>query len=191
MDNPISYRLTRRGFTLAALAAMGATAACGNGVGNNSAAKIDARVDATLNKMYATYPNTVTLAEKSTGMLVMPLMTEAGLGLGGGYGRGALRVNGVTVDYYSAVKGSAGLQIGAQQYAHVLFFMTEDALMDFRRSSGWAAGADMEYVFRDEGDSVAADTNTLRSPILAAVFGQAGLRIGASLEGTKYTRIIP
>ncbi|MDF1715753.1 MAG: YSC84-related protein [Antarcticimicrobium sp.] len=192
MKNAIqSHRLTRRGFALSALSALGVTAACGNGVGTNKAAKIDARVDATLNQMYARYPNTVTLAEKSTGMLVMPLVTEAGLGLGGAYGRGALRVNGATVDYYSTVKGSAGFQIGAQQYAHVLFFMTEDALLEFRRSSGWAAGGDLEYVIRDEGDSIAADTNTLRSPIIAAVFGRAGLRLGATLEGTKYTRIIP
>ena len=118
-------------------------------------------------------------------------VTEAGFWVGGAFGRGALRVDGVTVDYYSTAKASAGLQIGAQQYAHVLFFMTEDALADFRRSSGWAAGGDLEYVIRDQGDSVAADTTKLRSPVLAAVFGQAGLRIGATLEGTKYTRIIP
>jgi hypothetical protein len=29
------------------------------------------------------------------------------------------------------------------------------------------------------------------SPVLAAVFGRAGLRLGATLEGTKYSRIIP
>ena len=141
--------------------------------------------------MYRSYPNTRSLAQKSNGMLVMPLVTEAGLGFGGAYGRGALRINDVTVDYYSLVKGSGGLQIGAQQYAHVLFFMTETALTDFRRSPGWAAGADVEYVISDKGDSVSADTTTVLAPVLAAVFGRAGLRIGATLEGTKYTRIIP
>ncbi len=191
MSSTPSNRLTRRAFAFSGLAAAGVTAACGNGVGSNNAAKIDARVDATLNQMYAQFPNTLTLAEKSTGMLVMPLVTEAGFGLGGAFGRGALRVNGVTVDYYSTVKGSAGFQIGAQQYAHVLFFMTDDALAGFRRSSGWAAGADLVYVLNDQGDAMATDTNTLRSPILAAVFGQAGIYAGASLEGTKYTRIIP
>lgn len=191
MQKPISNRLTRRGFTLGAIAGVTVTAACGNGVGSNNAAKIDARVDATLNEMYNLYPNTITLSEKATGLLVMPLVTEAGFWFGGAFGRGALRVNGVTLDYYSTAKASAGFQIGAQQYAHVLFFMTEDALADFRRSSGWAAGGDLEYVFRDKGDSLATETTTLRSPVLAAVFGQAGLRIGASLEGTKYTRIIP
>lgn len=184
-------RMSRRSFAAGALASTGLLAACGNGVGSQGGAQIDARVDATLDEMYRTYPNTIQLAQKADGMLVMPLVTEAGLGFGGAYGRGALRVDDATVDYYSVIKGSGGLQIGAQQFAHVLFFMTDDALMDFRRSPGWAAGADLEYVISDQGDSVAADTTTVLSPVLAAVFARAGLRIGATLEGTKYTRIIP
>lgn len=183
--------ITRRGFALGTLALGGLVAGCGNGIGNTNATKIDARVDATLQQMFAEYPNTVDLATKADGLLVMPLVTEAGLGFGGAYGRGALRVGGVTVDYYSTTKLSGGLQVGAQQFAHVLFFMTEDALADFRRSSGWAAGADIEYVISDIGESAQAETTTILSPVLAAVFGRAGLRIGASLEGTKYTRIIP
>ena len=43
------------------------------------------------------------------------LLTEAGFGIGGAYGRGALRINDVTVDYYSAAKATIGFQIGAQQ----------------------------------------------------------------------------
>lgn len=182
---------SRRAFALGAIASAGAVAACGNGVGSRGSGMIDARVDATLNAMYRSFPNTRQLAEKSNGMLIMPLVTEAGLGFGGAYGRGALRVNNVTVDYYSVTKATGGLQIGAQQYAHVLFFMTETALSDFRRSPGWAAGADLEYVISDRGESVEADTTTVLAPVLAAVFGRAGLRIGATLEGTKYSRIIP
>ncbi len=188
MNTPI---ISRRVFTLGVAASAGTLAACGNGIGGRGPQTIDARVDATLNQMYSTYPNTRSLAEKSNGMLVMPLITEAGLGFGGAYGRGALRVGGVTVDYYSITRASGGLQIGAQQYAHVLFFMTDDALGNFRRSPGWAAGADLEYVISDQGDSVTAETTTVLAPVLAAVFGRAGLRIGATLEGTKYSRIIP
>ncbi len=182
---------SRRAFALGALASVGAVAACGNGVGSRGSGLIDARVAATLQEMYRQFPNTRQLAAKSNGMLVMPLVTEAGLGLGGGYGRGALLVNNITVDYYSMTKATGGLQIGAQQYAHVLFFMTEEALNGFRRSPGWAAGANVEYVIDDKGDSVNADTTTALSPVLAAVFGRAGLRIGATLEGSKYSRIIP
>jgi len=188
MSNPI---YSRRAFTVGALAVGSVLTACGNGVGGRGSQTIDARVSATVDEMYRTYPNTQQLAEKSNGMLVMPLVTEAGLGLGGAYGRGALLVDGITVDYYSVLKGSGGFQIGAQQYAHVLFFMTEDALLSFRRAPGWAAGADLEYVISDKGDSVEAATTTALSPVLAAVFGRAGLRVGATLEGTKYTRIIP
>ncbi len=185
------FKMSRRVFTAGALAGTAVLAGCGNGVGSRGSVTIDARVNATLDEMYRTYPNTRSLAQKSNGMLVMPLVTEAGFGFGGAYGRGALLVDNVTVDYYSIVKGSGGLQIGAQQFAHVLFFMTEEALAGFRRSPGWAAGADLEYVISDRGDSVEADTTTTLSPVLAAVFARAGLRLGATLEGTKYTRIIP
>jgi lipid-binding SYLF domain-containing protein len=184
-------RFSRRAFTLGALASTTAITACGNGVGSRGPEKIDARVDTTLNYLYTNYPNTRDLAAKSTGILVMPLVTEGGLIVGGGYGRGALRINNVTVDYYSATKGSVGLQIGAQQFAHVLFFMTEDALEGFRRSLGWAAGADIEYVFRDKGENLRAETTTSTAPVVAVIFGQAGALAGVSLEGMKYTRIIP
>ena len=78
-------RLSRRAFTATGLAAIGATAACSNGIGNTNDVKIDARVNATLNQMYDRYPGTRDLASKSAGMLVMPLVTEAGFIFGGAY----------------------------------------------------------------------------------------------------------
>ena len=162
----------------------------GNGVGGNGAAQIDARVDATQNYLFSNYPGTQSLANDANGILFMPLITEAGFGIGGAYGRGALRINGVTVDYYSSTKATFGLQIGAQQYAHALFFMTEDALGNFRRASGWAVGADVRYATPDQGASIGKETTEL-DPVIALVFGQQGLIAGATLSGVKYTRIIP
>ena len=83
--------------------------ACSNGIGSNNTAQIDARVDATLNAMYETYPSTQHLAKKASGMLIMPLVTEGGFGIGAGFGRGALRVGDSNVDYYSAASASAGV----------------------------------------------------------------------------------
>lgn len=185
---------TRRGFlatSMAATLSTGLLAACNNGINSTGSSTIDARVDATLNYLYSTYPGTTDLRDKAAGILVMPLVTEAGFGLGGSYGRGALLVDGTTVDYYSATQASIGLQIGAQQYAHVLFFMTNEALYDFRTSPGWAAGADVQYAISDTGSNLSADTTTSLSPVIAVVFGQAGLIAGATVAGTKYTRIIP
>ena len=183
-------QLSRRTFGLSALAAT-TLAACGNGIGSQGASTIDARVDSTVAFMFQTYPGTRDLSSQAAGMLVMPVVTEVGFGLGGSFGRGALKVGGATVDYYSAATASAGLQIGAQQYSHVLFFMTPDALMQFRTSDGWAAGADIEYAVNDQGEMLRAETTTALSPVIAVVFAQSGLRLGATVEGTKYTRIIP
>ena len=182
--------LSRRGFVALALAGT-ALAGCANPVGSGNAAVIDARVDSALSFLYQTYPGTVDLGQRAAGILVMPVVTEAGLGLGGSFGTGALRVGSSTVDYYSATSASAGLQIGAQQYSHVLFFMTQDALAEFRASPGWVAGADIEYAANAQGEVLRADTTTSLSPVIAVVFGQSGLRIGATVEGAKYTRIIP
>ncbi len=180
---------TRRGVVFG-LGATGLLAACGNGIGSNGAAQIDARVDATQNYLFGRYPGTRDLAARAAGVLYMPLVTEAGLIYGGSYGRGALRIRGATVDYYSAAKASIGLQIGAQQYAHALFFMTQEALEEFRRSAGWAASADLRYATPEEGASIGKATTEME-PVIALVFGQQGLIAGASLAGVKYTRIIP
>lgn len=184
-------QFTRRTFTLAALAGAGLTSACGNGLKSTGAETIDARVQATLFQLYNKYPNTRDLAGRSAGMLVMPLVTEVGFGVGGGYGRGALQINDQTADYYSTAKGTFGFQFGAKQYAHVLFFMTQAALEEFRNSTGWVAGADIDYVLADRGQNASTDTTTALSPVIAVIFGQAGLHVGATLEGVKYTRIIP
>lgn len=182
--------LTRRRL-LAVAAAPAMLAACGNGIGSAGASRIDARVDAAQSFMHQTVAGTRALSEKAVGVLMMPLVTEAGLGIGGAYGRGALQVGGATVDYYSVAAASAGLQIGAQQYSHALFFMTEPALRSFRASPGWVAGADLEYAFSTNTATLTTDTTTLTTPVIAVVFGQAGLIAGATIEGQKYTRIIP
>lgn len=179
--------ITRRGVVFGALAL---TAACDNSVNSGGAAVIDRRVASTLEYMYANYPDSRYLADNAAGMLVMPLVGEAGFFVGGGYGEGALLINGATVDYYSATQASIGLQIGAQQYAHVLFFMTPDALRRFRTSPGWVAGANISYVGGDQGGSIDASTVQSNSPVNAMIFGQQGLLVGATLDGLKYTRIV-
>lgn len=184
--------LSRRAFTALSVASLVTLAACDTPqILRVDPDVVDARVDYTLNQLYQEYPNTRALAQKSSGILVMPLITEAGFGVGGSYGRGALRINDKTADYYSSASATFGFQIGAQQYAHVLFFMTDDALANFRNSQGWAAGGDIEYSIPDGGETLRAETTTAMAPIFAVVFGQSGLKIGATLEGTKYTRIIP
>lgn len=188
-DQMTGFGANRRALLLG-LGATGLLAACNNGVGSNGGATIDARVDATQQFLFSNYPGLRDLADKAAGVLYMPLVTEAGFGFGGGYGRGALRINGATVDYYSAARASFGFQIGAQQYGHAIFFMTDQALQDFRRSPGWGLGADVRYATPEMGASLGKDTLELQ-PVIPVVFGQQGLMAQAVLAGIKYTRIIP
>ena len=153
------------------------------------AQRLEARVDATLEAMYARYPNTREIATQAAGMLIIPVFTKASFLFGGAYGRGALRIGNETVDHYSAVQGSYGLQIGAQQYSHVIFFMTREALDNFRTGAGWDAGADIGATLLDEGATFKTTTKSIASPVLYAIFGQAGFFAGASIQGIKYSRI--
>lgn len=154
-----------------------------------AAANIDARVFKTIDQMYMEYPYSRQLAAKASGILVMPLVTEAGFGLGAGYGRGALVVDGAVKNYYSSISANTGIQLGAQQYAHALFFMTDTALNQFEYSMGFSAGGDLEYITPSISESLKIETLTTFSPVIALVFGQAGLKVGATLEGTKYTKL--
>lgn len=185
-----SHILTRRSILVAGGAAL-ALAGCTNAVGSNASARLDARVDQTHQFLLQTYPNAGPMIQNARGVLYMPLMTKAAFGVGGSYGQGALRIGGATVDYYSATNASVGFQAGAQQYAHVLIFQTDQALAAFRASPGWAASADAYYAIPAGGVSVGAGTITAQYPVVALVFGQSGLMAGAAIEGTKYNRIVP
>ncbi|WP_255418520.1 YSC84-related protein [Paracoccus sp. JM45] len=166
-------------------------AGCTNAVGTNGSAQLDGRVDQTHQYLTTTYPASAPLIQNARGVLYMPLMTEAALGVGGAYGQGALRIGGQTVDYYSATRATVGFQAGAQQYAHVLIFQTDQSLAAFRAAPGWVAGAGAFYAVPAGGMAVGADTFSAQFPVVAMIFGQSGLIAGAAIEGTKYNRIIP
>ena len=168
-----------------------AAAGCSNAVGTNASAALDARVDATHQFLIQNYPQASGMIQNARGVLYMPLMTGAALGVGGAYGQGALRIDGATVDYYSATQASVGFQAGAQQYAHALIFQTDQALAAFRAAPGWVAGAGAYYAIPAGGMAMGADTITAQHPVVAMIFGQSGLMAGAAIDGTKYTRIIP
>lgn len=155
----------------------------------SSAREIDEDVDYALERLYATTQGARELGARARGVLIMPDVVKGGLIVGGSYGEGALRIDGVTVDYYSVAAASVGYQIGVQTTSHALFFMTEAALDNFRRSKGWELGADAEFTVPGDGISLNLDSTTAKSAVIAIIFAQDGLLAGASLEGAKYTRI--
>jgi lipid-binding SYLF domain-containing protein len=96
-----------------------------------TAGEINSGVNATLDRLYRQIPGTNALAARAAGVLVFPTVIKAGIGVGGEYGEGAMRVAGRTVAYYNTISGSVGFQLGAQAKSVVIMFMTPDALAGF------------------------------------------------------------
>lgn len=158
---------------------------------NTSAKKqdIDTSVNSTLARLSSTVPGSRELVNKARGVLVFPSVLAAGLGIGGEYGEGALRVGGKTVDYYSTATASFGLQIGAQSKAVVFLFMTQEALDKFRSSQGWTAGVDASVAVIKTGANGDVDLNTATQPVNVFVMTNAGLMANLTVEGTKITKL--
>jgi lipid-binding SYLF domain-containing protein len=123
------------------------------------------------------------------GVLVLPKVNKAGIGIGGEYGEGALRIGGRTVDYYSTAAASFGFQLGAQAKSIVLIFTNEEALKKFRDSEGWKVGVDGSVALVDIGVGKAVDTTNIKDPVVGFIFGQKGLMYNLTLEGSKFTKL--
>lgn len=154
-----------------------------------SAQEINIRVDATLQQFRANVMGGDTFLKSARGVLVFPRVIKAGVGIGGEYGEGALRIDGQTRNFYSTAAASIGFQLGAQSKSIVLVFMSDEALQDFRNSKGWKAGVDGSVALIEW--SAAQDINTLdiKDPIVGFVFNNKGLMYNLTLEGSKFTKI--
>jgi lipid-binding SYLF domain-containing protein len=159
-----------------------------------SYAKTSKEINAEVNSALKLFPQYVKGGKEflnaAKGVLVIPNIVKAGLGVGGEYGEGALRIDGKTVEYYSLAAGSVGFQIGAQKTNLVLVFMQDAALKNFRTSSGWKAGVDGSVAFIDVGKGKSIDTVNIKDPIVAFLFGQKGLMASATVEGAKFTKLV-
>lgn len=154
-----------------------------------SKAEIDAEVRAALNTFKNQVPAGHELSKKAVGVLVFPSIVKAGIGIGGEFGEGALRIGGKTVAYYNLASVSVGFQLGAQSRSQILLFMTDKALRDFRNSQGWKAGVDGSVALATLGAGGAIDSETLQKPIIGFVFSNEGLMYNLTLEGSKITKV--
>jgi lipid-binding SYLF domain-containing protein len=154
-----------------------------------SAAEINAGVTSTLERLYRHIPGSHALAGRASGVLVFPTVIKAGMGVGGEYGEGAMRVGGRTVAYYNTVAASVGFQLGAQAKSVVIMFMTPEALAGFQRVDGWKVGVDGSVALITVGAGGTIDTDKITSPVIGFILDNKGLMYNLTLEGSKITRI--
>jgi len=153
----------------------------------STAAEIDAKVNAALDRLRAEVPGSATVLAEARGVLVFAEVIKAGFA--GEGGEGALLVGGKTSGYYSIFSGSVGFQAGGQKRDIIMVFLDANALKQFRDSKGWKAGVDGNITLIDTGASGTIDTATLKKPIVAFIVGQKGLMAGISLDGSKITKL--
>src|ERR1700690_1677428 len=152
-------------------------------------AQIDERTHHTMQQFYQLNPAHRDLVARAKGVLVFPRITKGGVGVGGEFGEGALRIDGKNVSYYSVSGASVGVTLGLAHHKEIILFMTQEVLDKFMNSHGWAIGADTGGAVLSKGAGGEYDTQTLQRPILAFVFGEKGLIGDVSLEGTKVTKL--
>ena len=135
-------------------------------------AQIDERVHVAMQQFYQLNPAHRELVGRAKGVLVFPRITKGGIGVGGQFGEGALRIGGKDVAYYSVSSASVGLTLGLAKHKEVILFMTQEVLDKFMNSHGWSIGADTGVAVMSKGAGGKYDTQTLQRPILAFVFGE-------------------
>jgi lipid-binding SYLF domain-containing protein len=180
---------TRRSFLAGAGCGL---AACTSQPGLNETPrqKIDRQVDEALAELFQTVPGSQELAAQSQGLLVIPGIRKLGFFASGAYGEGALLIGPAKVDYYSLSAAGIGFTFGATEFSQALFFVTPQALQDFRVADGWELALDAAVVVDRDGAAAGLTSTQFNRPITEVVFGQRGLIADASLAGAKYSRIV-
>jgi lipid-binding SYLF domain-containing protein len=154
-----------------------------------SAGEINAGAGSTLDRLFRQIPGTRNVAAKAAGVLVFPTVVKAGMGVGGEYGEGAMRVGGRTVGYYNTIAASVGFQLGAQARSVVIMFMAPAALAKFQGMDGWKVGVDGSVTLITVGAGGSIDTDKITSPVIGFILDSKGLMYNLTLEGSKISRI--
>lgn len=152
-------------------------------------AEIDAAADAAVAKMVTEDRRAKRIADDAIAMLVFPEIAKAGLGIGGEFGKGVLRVGGDSVGYYKTSSISIGAQAGAQTYGYAILFFSEKALEKFTSRRGFEVGVDASIAIVESGVTADIDTTDLKFDTVGIVFDERGLMANATVEGSKISEL--
>lgn len=154
-----------------------------------SAAEIDLKVDVALERFRKEVVGGAEFLGRAKGVLVFPEVIKAGLGIGGEYGEGALRIGGATVEYYNTAAASIGFQLGAQMKTIILVFLDTGALDKLRNSDNWDVGVDGSVAIVEFGAGKDLNSMSFNDPVVGFIINNKGLMYNLTLEGSKITRI--
>lgn len=119
----------------------------------------------------------------SYGYVVFPEIGMAGLGVGGGFGRGMAFRGGQPVGRATASQATIGAQIGAQSFSQVIFFKDDAAMRVFQRGN-FEFSARATAVIATAG---AAATTSYERGVAVFVLPRGGLMAEATIGGQRFT----
>ena len=153
--------------------------------------EIDASVNASIERFVNEVKGAKEFLNAAKGVLIIPKVMQGVLIVGFEYGEGALRIGGKTVGYYNITSESFGAQIGGQEKDIIIVFMNKAVLKKFRTSEYWQTGVDAKVTVVNVGVDESLNTNTtkFKQPVVGFVFGQKGLMAGATIEGSKFSKL--
>lgn len=116
------------------------------------------------------------------GYAVFPSVGKGGFWFGGSYGHGIVFERGEAIGRTRIIQGTFGAQIGAQNFAQVIFFEDEVALRNFQRGN---------FEFSAQATAVAvtagaAATTSYDGGVAVFIMAKSGLMVEASIGGQKF-----
>ncbi len=148
---------------------------------------IDAGFYTALERLHANLRGSRELVERARGVLLFPTVVGVGVGPGGQYGEGLLRVANAMEGYYSMSSPSPGSQADTQGKAVMYLFMTQQALDKFRSSKEWSVGEDASVAVLKPRPDGGIDPDARNAPVLAIILADGGAIIGMNLNGARIT----
>jgi lipid-binding SYLF domain-containing protein len=186
--------LTRRSLTAAALGLVGAAGPLAVMPAHaDHRSKLVAAGRRSLQSLLSEEPRSRFFDRHCRAALVFPSILKAGFIFGGETGNGVLfgPHGGAPMGFYNLTGGSWGLQVGGQDFAYALFFMTEGSLEYLHRSAGFSVGTGPSIVVINAGAGAEANTTTITHDVYAFPYNQKGLMADLTLQGTKISPIHP
>ena len=157
----------------------------------DTAQEIDNDADKALMEFYKEVHGGKRFLDNAKAYVIFPKVRESVFFIGGLYGEGALRINGVTDSYYSIASVSAGFTMGAQEFSLIIAITSDDALKKFMRDDDWESEVDVNIAMFDYNAEEEADDVDFGSNMVGFVFDSKGMMGNFTFEGTRFERITP
>ncbi len=178
-------KIPRRGL-IAGAAALPIASSCGF-LGTSS--NLDQRALAVREQVFQKYPSAAQASQQASATLLFPEIVKAGFAVGGSHGDGVMYVNNEIVARYNLTAASFGIQAGIESFSMMTLLMTPLSVQRFQQTLGFDVGADVEYALPREGVNYGTTANSIIHDVYVLIFNQAGLMVGATVQGAKYTQI--